>query len=322
MRFSMLEDLPEQSAQSLKRLQRKITELESKKIIPSELVSIVTQVSLLQHKALETVRFGDAGTAVLPQEILDKLPAPEVHRQGAFLLNQEDFPLDLALAERLVPAILAILDKSAPTLAALRQEVEQALNADTSLLQKASKEILSRQSLAGHAPAVAGATPLADWEKSHPDSPGFFNFVIRGAIMPSLVMSAHLLGMYHDAAKAWPHGHCPICGGLALMGRLLDDDGARMHVCSFCLFEYRVPRLDCPFCLASGEEGARYYASDDEPGYLLDVCSTCEKYIKLADFRTLDRVWVPLLDDLGSLALDLYARQINLTRPTLSAWGF
>ncbi|MCL1939820.1 MAG: formate dehydrogenase accessory protein FdhE [Desulfovibrionaceae bacterium] len=315
-------DLPEQPAQLLKRLQRKIAELESKKIIPPELVSIVTQVSLLQCKAVEAVRFGAAGAAVLPQEILEKLPPPEVHLQGVFLLNQEDFPLDFALAERLVPAILDILDKSAPTLAALRQEVEQALNADASLLHMASKELLSRQSLAGRAPVAAEATPLAAWEKSHPDSPGFFTFVIRGAILPSLVMSAHLLSRHHDAAASWSHGHCPICGGLALMGRLLDDGGARMHVCSFCLFEYRVPRLGCPFCLASGEEGSSYYAADDEPGYLLDACSSCGKYIKLADFRALDRVWVPLLDDLGSLALDLYARQLNLTRPTLSAWGF
>ena len=106
------------------------------------------------------------------------------------------------------------------------------------------------------------------------------------------------------------------------MGRLLDNEGVRMHVCSFCSFEYRVPRLGCPICLAADSEGTDYYASDDEPGYVLDVCAACGTYIKLADFRTFDRVWMPLLDDLASLSLDIYARQMNFTRPTLSAWGF
>ena len=308
-------DSLKQPALSVERLQRKIAELENKKLLPPELVAIVSQVSLLHCQAMETVHFDDSATVA----ILKKLPTPAAHLQGAFLLHQEDFPLDLALAERLVPTILDLLAKNAPTLKTLCHEAAQALNADASLLHKASKEILTRQSMAKEAPAADG--PLAAWEKSHPDSPRFFNFVIRSAILPSLAAAANLLGAHHDD-DAWPHGHCPICGGLVLMGRIQDDGGARTHVCSFCLFEYRVPRLSCPFCLAAGENDSCYYASEDVPGYLLETCPACKKYLKLADFRQFDRVWLPLLDDLGSLALDLYARQMNFIRPTLSAWDF
>lgn len=317
---------PGQFPQPLKHLQRKIEELEGKKHLPPELVSIVTQVSRLQCEALDSVHFSGCDALPLPQAVLDTLPSPEARAQGAFLLRQEDFPLDFTLTERLVPAILDILGAHAPMLASLRHEVEQALIEDESLLKAACLEALSQgQNASEHTKKPSAATvigPLAAWEAVHPGSPGFFRFVVRSAVMPSLAVTAKLLSPHHDSTVPWPHGHCPICGGLPLMGRLLEEGGARMHVCSFCSFEYRVPRLGCPFCLAGEGENAEYYASDEEPGYVLDVCSTCNNYIKLADFRDLDRVWMPLLDDLASLALDLYARQMNFTRPTFSAWGF
>jgi FdhE protein len=54
----------------------------------------------------------------------------------------------------------------------------------------------------------------------------------------------------------------------------------------------------------------------------VDVCAACRRYVKAADFRALDKVSVPVLDDLESLALDILAREAGFERPVLSAWGF
>lgn len=160
-----------------------------------------------------------------------------------------------------------------------------------------------------------------EWEREHPDAPSLFRFVVRSAVMPSLTLTGRLLGEKHGG-DAWPHGHCPVCGSLPLIGRLMDGEGARRHTCSFCAFEYRVPRIGCPFCLSNACDGSRYYASEEEPGYRIDVCDACGNYLKIADLRRFDRAWMPLLDDLASLTLDMYARQMGYNRPTLSAWGF
>jgi FdhE protein len=222
----------------------------------------------------------------------------------------------------------------APHLGLWKEELEQRLRSAPALLESACRELLLEVP-----PSPAGAArtgdeadidpdtaPLAEWEETRPEAAFLFRFVALSAVMPSLHVAGELLGKHLDSARAWPHGHCPVCGSLPLIGRLAGNwegsEGARLHTCSFCLHEYRVPRLGCPFCLATPGEESRYYASDEEPGYLLDVCDSCHQYIKLADFRECDRPWLPALDDLISLALDAYARSQGYERPTLSAWGF
>ena len=140
--------------------------------------------------------------------------------------------------------------------------------------------------------------------------------------MPSLSLAGRILRKQHDSKKGYVHEHCTVWGNQPLIGKLDGKEGLRMHTCSFCSFEFRVPRLGCPFCLASESEGSEYYVSSDEPGYLLNVCDSCKNYFKLGDFREFDRYWQPMLDDLASITLDLYARQMGYTRPTLSGWGF
>jgi FdhE protein len=45
-------------------------------------------------------------------------------------------------------------------------------------------------------------------------------------------------------------------------------------------------------------------------------------YIKVTDFREMDRTSWPAMDDLESMSLDLAAMEQGWRRPTLSAWGF
>ena len=61
---------------------------------------------------------------------------------------------------------------------------------------------------------------------------------------------------------------------------------------------------------------------DEEPGSEWTSCESCKTYVKTIDFRNLDRVAVPILDDLDSLALDYVAANQGYRRATLSAWGF
>lgn len=310
---------PERSAAT--QLERKLEELHTKKHLPGELVAIVAEVSRLQQDALPAVRFADMREQTLPADVRAAIRPVEARAQGGVILPREEFPLDMAVARGLRAPVMDVLRRNAPQLLPLQEALTAALDAEPDMFERACRSVLLP-----HSPAAkegAGPDdPLAEWAARHPEAPGFFRFVAQSAVMPSLSVAGSLLGVEYDNDALWQHGHCPVCGSAPLMGRLSGTEGARSHVCSFCSFEFRVPRIGCPFCLAAEYGGSEYYASEDEPGYLLDVCASCNCYIKLADFRALDSAWLPLLDDLASLSLDIYARQMGYARLTLSAWGF
>lgn len=297
-----------------KQLQAKIAELQAKKHLPEQMTALAAEVTRLQQACLPDIRF-TGGPESLGPEIMNKI-APAADRQaGRPLLPGREFPLDLPRIETLAREILAVLPRTVPGLAADAAELAARL-AGPGVFEAACGEILDPARKEEDLPHLGG------WAKTHPDAPRLFRFVVTSAALPSLTVAGRLLGREHDAETVWPHGHCPVCGNLPLIGRLVDKEGKRVHDCSFCGFAYRVPRLGCPFCLDPETEGAHYHVSDEEPGYLLTVCKPCGCYFKLGDFREYSRPWFPLLDDLASLALDIYAMQTGYKRPTLSGWGF
>ena len=109
---------------------------------------------------------------------------------------------------------------------------------------------------------------------------------------------------------------------MPIMTDLREKEGFRYNICGFCHAEYRVTRLQCPFCLEKDMAKLEYYEAKEEPGLRINTCKTCKMYIKQTDFRDLDRRALPLVDDLESLSLDVAAREKKYKRPTLSAWGF
>lgn len=120
----------------------------------------------------------------------------------------------------------------------------------------------------------------------------------------------------------WEHGHCPTCGSLPFFSSLETKEGIRKVHCSFCRGEYRVPRLGCVYCGEKDSQRLRYFQVEEVPGFRVDLCDHCKMCIKTVDFRTMDRVLVPALDDLESLPLDVLANSRGYVRPTLSVWGF
>lgn len=298
-----------------KKLQAKIAELRGKKHLPEQMVALVGIVAELQNAHLPNVVFIREGDA-LPDAIMQKRSPLEKRLSGLPILPGKEFLLDLESVKEVSAALLDAIPAAAPTIADLAGDLRKILDRNPSTLEAAAKEILNTEL------SETDLSCLDSWAKEHPAAPHFFRFVVTSAAMPSLVTAGRILGKEHDPEKVWHHGHCPVCGNQPLMGRLEGKEGRRMHTCSFCAFEYRVPRMGCPFCLAPETEGSEYYVSEDEPGYLLTVCDSCKNYFKLGDFREFDRPWLPLLDDLASLTLDLYAVQMGYKRPTLSGWGF
>jgi FdhE protein len=74
----------------------------------------------------------------------------------------------------------------------------------------------------------------------------------------------------------------------------------------------------CPFCDESNSEALLIYRAEEFPDIRLDACRSCQKYIKTLDL-TVNGVAIHIVDDLASLALDLWAagREYRKVRPNL-----
>lgn len=306
-------DTPTEMSPAARRLERKITELHKKKYLPQELVMLMAEVSRIQLAAEQGITFVAGKPNTLPEGL--SLSTPERHAQGEPVLVRELFPLDKESLPRIAENIFAILGNISPHLHEFGEALRQAFTEKTYSLEEACRAIVAEPV------SLDENSYFYDWAQKYPQAPFFFSFIAASCVLPSVKVAGKLLAEHHKSETVWTHGHCPLCGSLPLMGRLVDTAGFRMHTCSFCLHEYKAPRLSCPFCLHSSGDKDNYFSSEDEPGYQLQVCHECESYCKVADFREFDRVYIPVLDDLGSLILDMYGRKEGYMRPTLSAWG-
>jgi FdhE protein len=276
--------------------------------LPQDLLDVLLPVYARQIE--ERARIEDAHPAgFAPAGLADE----HSRALGAPLLRREDFPVDPG-APALFEEFLGLAEAGGGPLAGACATVRQDL-AQGGL------------DLAGPDGALAallrdGESLLRDYAARTPQAPQALRFLVQSSLVPGIEAVARSLDAALVRDQAWNHGHCPICGSLPLMAGLRDKEGHRWLSCSFCRTSYRYRRLRCAFCGNEEHKDLDFFTVAEVPGYRIDTCSGCKRYIKTVDFRQLDKVSLPLLDDLESLALDILARQEGFTRPTLSGWGF
>lgn len=295
--------MDDREAARKRHVESKLEALVGKDYLPKDLVGMVAEIARLHLKARGecAVRIPDS----LP------LPDPDLHLQGRSLIDPADFPYDAAQARSLFLEILAVLDRTGGAVAKAAALVRQDLDQGRLDMEEVFAAFL-RQDQKFFAPFAERTA----------EAPLTLPFLAQAALSPSLESVAEKLLAEHHGDRAWEHGHCPVCGRLPLIAELAGKEGARMLTCSFCHACYRVPRIACPFCNERDQAKLPFFTVEEAPGFRVDVCATCKRYIKTIDFRALDRVAVPLLDDLESLALDMVAAREGYSRPTLSGWGF
>jgi hypothetical protein len=113
--------------------------------------------------------------------------------------------------------------------------------------------------------------------------------------------------------------HCPLCGGLpqlsylAVSGELLVS-GPRYLVCSRCANNWVFSRMTCAGCgETTGTKLPIFQEQERFPHVRVDGCQTCGKYLLTFDLRRDTRA-VPVVDEIASLPLDLYAREKGLIK--------
>jgi FdhE protein len=116
-------------------------------------------------------------------------------------------------------------------------------------------------------------------------------------------------------ARASAGPRCPACGGSPVVGVLREEGhGARRAlVCGLCLTEWDYLRLVCAGCGEQRFESLPVFTAEQFPHVRIEACDTCRTYLKTIDL-TKDGRAVPVVDDIASISLDLWARDRGYTR--------
>ncbi|HEX9507607.1 MAG TPA: formate dehydrogenase accessory protein FdhE [Myxococcales bacterium] len=180
-------------------------------------------------------------------------------------------------------------------------------------LGNAGNAVLSRaaQERAGESAEVAASRLLVCWAG---DCPGEEHYLSRAILRP-YVETLAAFGVAPN--RAHRPGYCPFCGGapwIAARRSASNADGAqRMLGCSLCSSEWSMARIRCPSCSEEDPRKLPYFQTDTYPVARIEVCEACARYVKSIDL-SLDARPIPEVDDLLSIALDVWAGEQGFTR--------
>ena len=298
-------------AKEQRYFERKMSVLRKKGDFPSAMLDLLEKVAQRQFQVMldqeaEQELKGEPSASELPE-----LTSPERHVQGASLLPRASFVVPLEPASILLKAILEDVSSMGSELGVGAARVQEALETEELDTQRLFRAYLDEDH-----------DFFTTWTEKTPSTPKLLYFLAQSSLTPYFRMQARQIVKVRPLPGVWEHGHCPVCGSLPYISRLETREGMRMMQCSFCQSAYRVSRIGCVYCGERDPQKLRYFNAEEKPGFRVDLCEQCKMYIKTVDFRQMDRISVPVLDDLESLPMDVLAQSRGHIRPTLSAFGF
>jgi len=122
-----------------------------------------------------------------------------------------------------------------------------------------------------------------------------------------------------EGRSSWSRAICPICGHEPDMAKLEKELGKRILHCPLCDSEWVFRRLQCPFCLNDNQDTLRFFFTDQESPYRVDICDECGRYVKTVDERKLaeGQEVCFALEDIATIYLDVAAWEEGFLEPNL-----
>ncbi|MBZ5724732.1 MAG: formate dehydrogenase accessory protein FdhE [Acidobacteriia bacterium] len=172
-------------------------------------------------------------------------------------------------------------------------------------------ELVRREGTAPMAEAAVLAARSPDlWDallRSHadPTDPGYALF---GRVLMQPYMEWRASQSEIDTGTVRPT--CPFCGEnpVAAVLRQEGDGGKRTLLCSLCATEWEFRRMLCPSCGEEDRDKLPVYTAEQFAHVRVEACETCRVYLKAVDL-TINGLAVPVVDEMASVALDLWAEE-------------
>ncbi|MGE5347342.1 MAG: formate dehydrogenase accessory protein FdhE [Acidithiobacillales bacterium] len=164
---------------------------------------------------------------------------------------------------------------------------------------------------AADAPETAKARLVVYWEGGVESSGDYLSRALLRPWGETLAAVAVPPGRLHR------EGHCPFCAGRPIVSFRRSEPesqgGTRYLVCGLCGTEWPFGRIRCPTCQEADPPKLPAFQSEAHKGVRIEACDTCRRYVKSIDL-TLDMRPIPEVDDVGSIAMDLWAIEQGYTR--------
>lgn len=118
---------------------------------------------------------------------------------------------------------------------------------------------------------------------------------------------------------------CPFCGGRPQVSFLQAressaESGNRDLICATCLSSWQFRRVVCANCGEERPAKLGYFHSPEFDHVRIEACDSCKRYIKGVDLTRLGFA-VPLVDEIYSAPLDLWAREHGYIKMELNLVG-
>ena len=172
-------------------------------------------------------------------------------------------------------------------------------------------------------PALHAAL-VESWFEDMPLVDARLGFWVHVAAGPVLEGAARQQSVPDD----WNGSACPVCGGPPQVSVIAEESGEfmggspRSLVCGRCATWWGFARATCPLCGEQHPDPIEAFMAEDRRWARVDTCKTCHGYIKTFDLREKGAGGVvPLVDDVATLTLDVWAREREFSRTTLSLAG-
>jgi len=132
----------------------------------------------------------------------------------------------------------------------------------------------------------------------------------------------YLAGQYGPVHQDGTPSICPLCGAKPIVAVLRrEGDGAKKSlICMLCAHEWSFRRIYCPACGEQREPQLAFYSAPEIAHVRVDVCDSCHTYLKSIDL-TKTGLAVPIVDELATVPLDLWAREHGYEKLQINLLG-
>jgi formate dehydrogenase maturation protein FdhE len=207
------------------------------------------------------------------------------------------------------------------------------LEKDLPAIYEASIGLFETVALHGSAPLAADATV---WLKAgdrafdqmlleYWRNPSDVQFFAKAILQPYARWLKKTGAKLTDRVVADGERTCPFCGGMPQVSFMQAREGSaesgnRDLICATCLTSWQFRRVVCANCGEERPAMLGYFHSPEFDHIRIEACDTCKHYIKGIDLTRLGFA-APLVDEIYSASLDLWAREHGYTKIELNLVG-
>ena len=122
--------------------------------------------------------------------------------------------------------------------------------------------------------------------------------------------------------ESWTEGYCPICGAWPALVEVRGIERSRYLRCGRCGSAWQVHCLFCPFCgMTDHEKLVSLIPESDGSTRVIEACTRCLGYVKCFTVLQGSPPAKVMIDDLGSVELDIAALHEGYKRPEGSGYA-